>query len=241
MTLKGREGDGATAKAKDPPPEPPLSLEFVVPVAEAARLARFPILAALREGRISTSAEEIRWLDTPSGALSAAGTLLEAPRRGPRRLITLAPAAEAPWYPGQILSPDALLSPNDMPEAAKGEALTALVAFTGKKRSQRLLIGNAVVALSLIQGHLRAVAAEREVARVNLTGPAPCRRPAPAAAKPKPGCSGTQPCHRADARTAPTRRARYVRSRQRGGLFYHRHRAFAGSGAALRADCAGWA
>ena len=173
MTLKGREGDGAMAKAKDPPPEPPLSLEFVVPVAEAARLARFPILAALREGRISTSAEEIRWLDTPSGALSAAGTLLEAPRRGPRRLITLAPAAEAPWYPGQILPPDALLSPNDMPEAAEGEALTALVAFTGKKRSQRLLIGNAVVALSLIQGHLRAVAAEREVARVNLTGPAP--------------------------------------------------------------------
>ena len=173
MTLKGREGDGAMAKAKDPPPEPPLSLEFVVPVAEAARLARFPILAALREGRISTSAEEIRWLDTPSGALSAAGTLLEAPRRGPRRLITLAPAAEAPWYPGQILPPDALLSPNDMPEAAEGEALTALVAFTGKKRSQRLLIGNAVVALSLIQGHLRAVAAEREVARLNLTGPAP--------------------------------------------------------------------
>lgn len=173
MNRPGSEIAGHTAEAKGPPPEPPLSLEFVLPVAEAAGLARFPILAALRQGRISTHVEERRWLDTPSGALAAAGTLLEVPKRGPRRLIALAPSAEAPCYPGQLLPPLALLSPNDMPDAAEGEALTPLAAFTGKRRSQRLLIGDEVVVLNLIQGHLRAVAAEREVARVYLSGPAP--------------------------------------------------------------------
>jgi CHAD domain-containing protein len=173
MTTESGDGSGAGAHAKDPPPEPSLSLEFVLPVAEAARLARFPILAALRQGRITMRAEEIRWLDTPGGALAAAGTLLEVPKRGPRRLIALAPSAEAPCYPGQLLPPLALLGPNDLPEAAEGEALAPLAAFTGKRRSQRLLIGDAEVMLNLVQGHVRAVAAEREIARVYLSGPAP--------------------------------------------------------------------
>jgi CHAD domain-containing protein len=47
-----------------------------------------------------------------------------------------------------------------------------LAAFSGKRRGQRLLIGDAVVVLHLIQGHLRSAAAEREVARVILSGPA---------------------------------------------------------------------
>jgi CHAD domain-containing protein len=170
MTPEGREGGG---KVAEPAPEPPFSLEFTLPVAEAARLARFPILAALRQGRISTSAEELRWLDTTGGAMASAGSLLEAGKRGPRRLISLAPKAEAPWHPGQILPPVALLAPHETPEAAEGAALVPLAAFSGKRRSQRLLIGDAVVVLNLIQGHLRSVAAEREVARLVLSGPVP--------------------------------------------------------------------
>ena len=170
MTPAGREGGGEVA---DPAPEPPLSLEFVLPATEAARLARFPILAALRQGRISTSTEEWRWLDTPGGALAATGALLEAGKRGQRRLISLAPESGAPWHPGQMLPPVALLAPHETPEAAEGAALTPLAAFSGKRRSQSLLIGDAVVKLQLIQGHLRAVAAEREFARVMLSGPAP--------------------------------------------------------------------
>jgi CHAD domain-containing protein len=170
MTPEGREGGGEVAA---PAPEPPLHLEFVLPVAEAARLARFPILAALRQGRISSSTEELRWLDTPSGALAAEGRLVEAPKRGPRRLIALVPAAEAPWHPGPLLPPVALLAPHETPAGAEGAALMPLAAFTGKRRSQRLLIGDAVVGLQLIQGNLRTVAAEREVARVLLSGPAP--------------------------------------------------------------------
>ena len=170
MSPEGREGGGEVA---EPAPEPPLSLEFVLPVTEAARLARFPILAALRQGRISTSTEELRWLDTPGGALAETGALLEAGKRGLRRLIALAPEGDAPWHPGQVLPPVAVLAPHETPEAAEGAVLAPLAAFSGKRRSQRLLIGDAVVALHLIQGHLRAVAAEREVARVILSGPAP--------------------------------------------------------------------
>ena len=170
MTPEGREGGGEVA---EPAPEQPLSLEFVLPVAEAARLARFPILAALRQGRISTSTEELHWLDTPDGALAAEGRLVEAPKRGPRRLMALAPAAEAPWHPGQILPPVAILAPHETPAAAEGAALMPLAALSGKRRSQRLLIGDAVVVLHLIQGHFRTVAAEREVARVLLSGTAP--------------------------------------------------------------------
>jgi triphosphatase len=173
MSPEGRETGGAGAEASEPAPEPPLSLEFVLPVTEAARLARFPILAALRQGRISTSAEELRWLDTPDGALADDGKLLEAPKRGPRRLIALAPEAEAPWHPGKLLPPLALLAANEIPEGIAGEGLTPLAAFSGKRRSQRLLIGDAVVVLTLTQGQLRAAAAEREVARVILSGPAP--------------------------------------------------------------------
>ena len=170
MSPEGREGGGEVA---EPAPEPPLSLEFVLPVAEAARLARFPILAALRQGRISTSTEELQWLDTPDAALAAEGRLVEAPKRGPRRLIALAPAAEAPWHPGQILAPVGVLAPHETPAAAEGAALMPLAALSGKRRSQRLLIGDAVVVLHLLQGHMRTVAAEREVARVMLSGPAP--------------------------------------------------------------------
>lgn len=173
MTPQGREGGEGKADAIEPPPEPPLSLEFTVPAAEAAQFLRFPILTALRQGRISTSTEEMLWLDTATGALATKGTLLEAPKRGPRRIIALNPPAEAPWHPGQVLRPLALLSPTDLLDGVAGEALIPLAAFIGKKRSQRLLVGDGAITLHLIEGQLRAVAAEREVARVFLSGPAP--------------------------------------------------------------------
>ena len=173
MTAAGYGQRADTEVAPRPPAEPPLSLELSLPVTEAARLGRFPILAALRQGRIGTSAEDIRWLDTPSGALAAAGTLLEAPKRGPRRLVSLNPPAEAPWHPGQLLPPLALLAPHEIPAAAGDEPLAALAAFSGIRRSQSLLLGDQVVVLHLLQGHLRAVAAEREVARLQFSGPAP--------------------------------------------------------------------
>jgi triphosphatase len=173
MNRAAPEPSPESAEASEAPPEQPLSLEFALPVTEAARLQRFPILAALRLARISTSAEEIRWLDTAEGALAAEGMLVEAPRRGPRRLVTLAPASDAPWHPGLVPLPLALLGPQESPDAAGDAPLAPFAAFSGKRQTQRLRLGAAEVQASLLQGHLRAVAAEREVARLLLTGPAP--------------------------------------------------------------------
>ena len=173
MNRAAPEPPPEAAEASEAPPEQPLSLEFSLPVTEAARLQRFPILAALRLTRISNSAEEIRWLDTAEGALAAEGLLVEAPRRGPRRLVGMAPPVAAPWHPGLVAPPLALLGPHEIPEAAEGEPLTPFAAFSGKRQTQRLSLGEAEVQASLLLGHLRSVAAEREVARLVLAGPAP--------------------------------------------------------------------
>ena len=93
-------------------PEPAvLELEFRMEVEDIPLLAHSPILAALRKGRISSVAEEIRWLDTPGGAVMGSGKLIEVPRRGAKRLVTLQPAADAPWHPGTVLPSAALPTP----------------------------------------------------------------------------------------------------------------------------------
>lgn len=150
MNRAAPEPPPEAAEASEAPPEQPLSLEFSLPVTEAARLQRFPILAALRLTRISTSAEEIRWLDTAEGALAAEGLLVEAPKRGPRRLVGIAPPVAAPWHPGLVAPPLALLGPHEIPEAAEGEPLTPFAAFSGKRQTQRLSLGEAEVQASLL-------------------------------------------------------------------------------------------
>ena len=80
-----------------------LELELTLPAEEVPRLAHLPILAALRKGRISSIAEEIRWLDTQNGAVMGSGRLIEVPRRGARRLVRVQPPADAPWHPGMVL------------------------------------------------------------------------------------------------------------------------------------------
>ena len=153
-------------------PEPAvLELEFRMAPEEIPLLAHLPILAALRKGRISSVAEEIRWLDTPGGAVMGSGKLIEVPRRGPKRLVTLQPAADAPWHPGMVLPSAALPSPY-LEQADGGvEALIPLAAFSGRRRRQTLVLGDAIVQLRVLHGHLRTVMAERETARVSLLGP----------------------------------------------------------------------
>ena len=153
-------------------PEPEaLELEFRMAPEEIPLLAHLPILAALRKGRISSVAEDIRWLDTPGGAVMGSGKLIEVPRRGPKRLVTLQPAADAPWHPGMVLPSTALPSPTQEQADGSVEALIPLAAFSGRRRRQTLVLGDSTVQLRVLQGHLRTVMAEREVARVTLMGP----------------------------------------------------------------------
>lgn len=148
-----------------------LELELSLPAEEITRLAHFPILVALRKGRISSVAEEIRWLDTPGGAVMGSGKLIEVPRRGPRRLVTLQPAADAPWHPGLVLPSAGLPSPSGGQPDSVTEALIPLAAFSGRRRSQNLVLGDATVQLRILHGQLRTVMAEREIARAYLSGP----------------------------------------------------------------------
>jgi hypothetical protein len=100
-------------------PEPAvLELEFRMAPEEIPLLSHLPILAALRKGRISSVAEDIRWLDTPGGAVMGSGKLIEVPRRGPKRLVTLQPAADAPWHPGCCLRLPCGALPRNKPMAA---------------------------------------------------------------------------------------------------------------------------
>jgi triphosphatase len=150
-----------------------LELEFALPVSELARFARFPVLSALRQGRIGSYRVDIQWLDKAGGAVAGSGVLIEAPRRGPQRLVSLLPDREAAWHPGMVPEALATLNPKESQGSDLNEPLIPLAAFTGRRRSQKLILGNAVVGLSLLHGQLRSVLAEREVARLRLSGPAP--------------------------------------------------------------------
>ena len=153
-------------------PEPErLELELTLPAEEVTQVAHAPILAALRKGRITLVAEEIRWLDTPGGAVMGSGKLIEVPRRGARRMVSLQPSADALWYPGMVLPWAPLPATPKRPAGSGAEALIPLAAFSGRRRSQHLLLGDAAVQLRILHGHLRTVMAEREVARVILVGP----------------------------------------------------------------------
>jgi hypothetical protein len=91
-------------------PEPEaLELEFRIAPEEIPLLSHLPILAALRKGRVSSVAEEIRWQDTPGGAVMGSGKLIEVPRRGPKRLVTLQPAADASRADGVAIDIHGLL------------------------------------------------------------------------------------------------------------------------------------
>lgn len=145
-------------------------LELTLPADEVHRLSHLPILAALRQGRISSVVEELRWLDTPGGAVTGSGKLIEVPRRGVRRLVTLQPPPDALWHPGMVLPWAPLPIPSKHGADGGVEPLIPLAAFSGRRRSQSLVLGDAIVQLRVLQGQLRTVMAEREVARVKLLG-----------------------------------------------------------------------
>ncbi|WP_135466414.1 CYTH and CHAD domain-containing protein [Crenalkalicoccus roseus] len=156
--MPGTAGAGA---AED---RPWLDLEFVLDPAAAPRLARHPAIGAARAGRTRGTAEELIWLDTPDGALAAAGLVAEAPRRGPRRLLRVLPEEGEAWIPGT--------PPAAAPEEAApaGEATMPVAAFSGRRLLIPLAAPSGPVQLELRSGRLRAVAAERPAARLRLSG-----------------------------------------------------------------------
>ncbi|SDB45985.1 CHAD domain-containing protein [Belnapia rosea] len=136
-------------------------LEFALDPEAAQRLPRHGAITTARAGRTRSLTEELIWLDTADGALATDGLALEAPRRGPRRLLRAMPVADAAWWPGRPAEP----AEAALPEEA---ALVPIAAFSGR----RSLFALGEVEADLLTGKLRAVAAEMPVARLTLRGPA---------------------------------------------------------------------
>jgi phosphohistidine phosphatase SixA len=91
-------GGGGPGAARDGEPPPAIALDFELP-AEAARLTRLPALRPLRHGRGRTASADRTWFDTADGRLAAQGLILEAPARGPRRLLRILPRRPRPGIP----------------------------------------------------------------------------------------------------------------------------------------------
>lgn len=147
-----------------------VTLEFSLPAGEARRLWRLPVMMAGRQGPMRRGAADMLWQDTAEGLLAARGCLVETTRRDGQHLVSLAPTSDAAWHPGQVLAPCGLWPAEAKPEEAD-EPLVGVAALTGQRRHQRLAINGAVVELTLLTGHLRAIAAEAPISRLYLTGP----------------------------------------------------------------------
>ena len=137
-----------------------LCLEAELPAESAGDLTR--ALRVLRAGRSRGAALVLTWLDTAEADLAEAGLTLEQPRRGPRRLLRVLPEDGAAWLPGSL--PHGL-DDHDLPNAP----LVAFAAFDGRRSTLPLA---RQVDATLLQGRLRAVAAEAPVLRLQLSGPA---------------------------------------------------------------------
>lgn len=151
-----------------PAATPSLVLEFALDPDAAARLARHPAMAGARAGRRGRpSPEELIWYDTPDGALAARGLAMEALRRGTRRLLKPSDAAAVPWMPGTPLTVQADGPDGSLPELA---GLAPVAAFSGRRTVTMLGNEAAPLRAELSVGKLRAVADERPVARLLLSG-----------------------------------------------------------------------
>jgi CHAD domain-containing protein len=158
---------------------PSVTLELALAPEAAARLHRLPPLAPLTAGRPRKSVLDIVWYDTPTGALAADGLALcerKAGREPMWRLERIRSTPNAPWAPGTppplvAEAPSLAEIGNDLPAP-----LLPVAAFSGTLRT-RPLDADAALTVSILDGVLRAVAGERPVCRVLLTGPTAALEP----------------------------------------------------------------
>jgi triphosphatase len=142
----------------------------------AARLLRLPVVKEARSGRSRGQATRIVWHDTLDRSLAADGLVL-AEQRGSWRLERHAPAETEPWPPTtdhrlieEASRIEALI--HALPAHSPPDAMTPVAAFDGRRTVLPLTVDGQPVSLTLLQGVLRAVAAERTCARLSLAGPA---------------------------------------------------------------------
>lgn len=148
-----------------------LTLEFVLPPEAAGRFGRLAAVSCWRSGRARSVQGDRIWFDTPDGGLAARGLVVEAPARGPRRLVRTRPGPAGPWHPGQPAPVLRELDADGEPAEADGSGLAAIAAFAGREHGYRLVTPGGAVQARLLAGELRSVAAQRSAARLALVGP----------------------------------------------------------------------
>jgi triphosphatase len=146
-----------------------LELTLALSTEDAARLPRLPVVRSARAGRSRGQAVRLVWHDTPDRALAAEGIVL-AEQRGTWRLEQHRPAPTEPWPPAmdhRLLEQSSQAGgfSHDLPRG-----LTPVAAFEGRHLALPLTLDGGTVSLTLSQGALRAVAAERHCARLALAG-----------------------------------------------------------------------
>ena len=148
-----------------------MELELGLDPDDAVRLPRLACLASLKAGRARSRAIQIAWHDGPDHALARQGLVIAEQRPG-WRLERLRPDGET-WPPG---APPHVLAEAPEPVAlgvSLPDPLIPQAAFEGRMLSLALASNQGPVALTLLNGGLRAVTAERRASRVRLSGPEP--------------------------------------------------------------------
>ncbi len=148
-----------------------MQLELGLDPDDAARLPRLALLAPLRAGRARSRAIKIVWHDGLDGALAEQGLIVAEQRPG-WRFERLYPNGER-WPPG---APAPILVEGRSP-AVLGhtlpDPLVPVAAFEGRGLTLPLVADQEPVTLTLLNGAIRAVAAEHRISRIALAGAEP--------------------------------------------------------------------
>jgi CHAD domain-containing protein len=167
--MEGLLPETAPAPADESGPLP--ALEFLVGAEDAARLARLPMLSAHRAGRAKKSVVLTVWHDSADKAVSQAGLSLSE-TRGRWRLEVLHPKVADGWFAG---TPAPLVAEGPSPAALLDEisegARAPIAAFSGHRRDFPLTVEGSPARLSVLEGDLRGVVAQRTLHRLRLDGP----------------------------------------------------------------------
>lgn len=145
-----------------------MELELRLHPDDAGRLTRLRCVAPLLRGRARGRAQRPVWHDSADRALAAAG-LVVVQESGAWRLERLVPgdAAWPPGAPSPVLERATQLSAF---EHALPTPVAPVASFDGRLTSYALETEEGTVALGLLRGTLRSVAAERPACRVLLAG-----------------------------------------------------------------------
>jgi triphosphatase len=151
------------------PARPDVTLEFSIGPEDAARLFRLSLLAGLRQGKVRVAATHLVWHDSAGGELAQRGLAL-VEQRGLWRLERLMPDESGDWPPATVAPVLAQARDSDALGHGVSGPLMPVAAFQGRQRSVSLAEDGGPVTLDVIEGTLRAVADERSLSRLRLTG-----------------------------------------------------------------------